>query len=120
MLLLVPFLCERNTSILIKCLTFKFVAPRVQPKVVILTEEKPEAFRLWVEDNGLGIKPEYHEKIFGVFERLHGIETYPGTGIGLAMVRKGVEPMVGKVGVVSVLGEGSSFWIELQRIIENK
>ena len=69
--------------------------------------------RLWVEDNGIGIKPENQERIFQVFERLHGAETYPGTGIGLAIARKGVERMGGRVGVESQLGQGSRFWIEL-------
>ena len=70
--------------------------------------------RLWVRDNGIGIKPEHSERIFRVFERLHGIERYPGTGIGLAIVRKGVERMGGHVGVESIPGQGSSFWIELK------
>ena len=69
--------------------------------------------RLWVEDNGIGIEPRHQENIFQAFERLHGIETYPGTGMGLAIVRKGVERMGGRVGVESQFGEGSRFWIEL-------
>ena len=90
----------------------KFVAPGIQPKVIISAESNQETFLLWVEDNGIGIKPEYREKIFGVFERLHGIESYPGTGIGLAMVRKGVERMGGQVGVEPKPGGGSRFWVE--------
>jgi signal transduction histidine kinase/CHASE3 domain sensor protein len=76
----------------------------------------PKWIRLWVEDNGIGIAPEYHERIFRVFERLHGVETYPGTGIGLAIVRKGIERMGGRVGVESKLGQGSRFWIELPQV----
>jgi PAS domain S-box-containing protein len=91
----------------------KFVPANIRPKVTIRAETNGNYFILWVEDNGIGIKPEYHEKIFGVFERLHGIESYQGTGIGLAMVRKGVERMGGKVGVESELGQGSKFWIQL-------
>ena len=69
--------------------------------------------RLWIEDNGIGIEPRHQENIFQAFERLHGVEAYPGTGMGLAIVRKGVERMGGRVGVESQIGEGSRFWIEL-------
>jgi len=69
--------------------------------------------RLWIEDNGIGIAPEHHERIFRVFERLHRATDYPGTGIGLAIVRKAMERMGGSVGVESALGRGSRFWIEL-------
>lgn len=69
--------------------------------------------RLWVADNGIGIEVDQLEKIFGLFQRVHDSEAYPGTGIGLAIVRKGVERMGGRVGVESMLGTGSRFWIEL-------
>src|SRR6185369_10906346 len=72
--------------------------------------------RLWIEDSGIGIRPEYHERIFRMFERLHGGDAYPGTGIGLAIVRKGVERMGGVVGVESHPGEGSRFWVELPTV----
>ncbi|MEG4210015.1 CHASE3 domain-containing protein [Microcoleus sp. S13_B4] len=71
--------------------------------------------RLWVEDNGLGIALEHQKRIFRVFERLHGIEAYPGTGIGLAIVKKGVDRMGGQVGVESQVGQGSRFWIQLRK-----
>ncbi|MEG4214206.1 CHASE3 domain-containing protein [Microcoleus sp. Pol14C6] len=71
--------------------------------------------RLWVEDNGIGIAPEHQKRIFRVFERLHGIESYPGTGIGLAIVKKGVDRMGGQVGVESQVGQGSRFWIQLRK-----
>ena len=48
-----------------------------------------------------------------MFQRLHAISDYPGTGIGLAIVRKGIDRMGGRVGVESELGKGSRFWIEL-------
>ena len=69
--------------------------------------------RLWIEDNGIGIAPKYQRQIFRVFERLHGVESYSGTGIGLAIVHKGMERMGGYVGVESQLGQGSRFWLEL-------
>ncbi|MBI3269308.1 MAG: response regulator [Planctomycetes bacterium] len=93
----------------------KFVAAGVQPRVRIRAEAGEERVRLWVEDNGIGIEPKYHERIFQVFERLHSTEAYPGTGIGLAIVRRGVERMGGTVGLESVPNGGSRFWIELPK-----
>jgi signal transduction histidine kinase len=69
-----------------------------------------------VSDNGIGIPSEYHQKIFNVFQRLHSEDEYPGTGIGLAIVKKSVELLGGQVWVESVVGEGSSFHVRLQRI----
>jgi signal transduction histidine kinase len=93
----------------------KFVDPGIQPQVRISAGTEGEFVRLWVEDNGIGISSEKRSQIFGVFERLHGEETYPGTGIGLAIVRKAVERMGGKVGVESQVGQGSRFWVRLLR-----
>jgi len=70
---------------------------------------------LWVEDNGIGIAPEYQGRIFNVFERLNKSEDYPGTGIGLAIVARAMERMGGKVGVDSEPGRGSRFWIEFSK-----
>jgi len=92
-----------------------FVAPGVKPEVRIGGEERNGWVRLWVADNGIGIAPEYRERIFRIFERLHGMETYPGTGIGLAVVSKGMERMGGRVGMESEEGKGSEFWIELPK-----
>jgi omega-6 fatty acid desaturase (delta-12 desaturase) len=68
---------------------------------------------IWVQDNGIGIPKEQHERVFGLFQRLHGQDFYEGTGIGLAIVRKAVERMNGKVGVDSAPENGSRFWVEL-------
>lgn len=94
----------------------KFVAPGVRPRVRIWSEDRGVQSRLWIEDNGIGIPPEHHERIFRVFERLNRLEDYPGTGIGLAIVRRGVERMKGRTGVESEAGRGSRFWIELDRV----
>jgi signal transduction histidine kinase len=68
---------------------------------------------LWVEDDGIGIAEEHQRRIFGVFERLHGAGTFPGNGIGLAIVRRSVEELGGAVAVRSRPGEGSCFRVEL-------
>ena len=93
----------------------KFVASGNTPNVTLWAEERGAFVRLWVEDNGIGIAPEYQGRIFRIFERLHGIETYPGTGIGLAIVEKAVHRLGGRTGVESALGQGSKFWVELKK-----
>jgi signal transduction histidine kinase len=71
--------------------------------------------RVCFRDNGIGIAPENHERIFRLFERVHPAEDYDGTGIGLTIVRKAVERMGAKLGFESTLGEGSNFWIQLRK-----
>ena len=96
----------------------KFVPQDVTPRITFRAEELGSAVRLWVEDNGIGISPEYQDRIFRVFERLNGSE-YQGTGIGLSIVRKGIERMGGSVGVESEAGQGSRFWIQLPKAPRN-
>jgi PAS domain S-box-containing protein len=91
----------------------KFVANDTQPRVRIRTQHVGDWVRVSVEDNGIGVRREHRQRIFGMFERLHGVEDYPGTGIGLAIVRRAVERMGGRVGLRSRFGNGSCFWIEL-------
>lgn len=90
----------------------KFVPPGATPHVQISSKEENGWVHLLIQDNGIGIDPQYHERVFRVFERLSA-EKYPGTGIGLAIVQKGVERMGGKVGLNSQAGQGSCFWVEL-------
>jgi signal transduction histidine kinase len=68
--------------------------------------------RIWVEDNGIGIAAQAHEKIFGIFERIPGPTPVEGTGIGLAILARACEQMNGTYGVESAPGEGSRFWLE--------
>ncbi|HUR59806.1 MAG TPA: ATP-binding protein [Opitutaceae bacterium] len=81
------------------------ISARLTERTVILT----------VADNGIGIAPANHERIFRIFERLHGVSAYPGTGIGLALVRRAAERMNGRVWVESEEGRGAEFHLELPR-----
>jgi len=99
----------------------KFVKPGTAPAVCIRAESlgpSGRRVRLWVEDHGIGIAPEHQERVFGLFGRLHSESEYAGTGVGLSIVRAGAERMGGSAGVLSQVGIGSRFWIELQRAEE--
>jgi signal transduction histidine kinase len=91
----------------------KFVSLGTTPRVVVRTEPRADKVRVWIEDNGIGIKPEHQSRLFGMFERVHQDKRYEGTGIGLAIVRKALEKMGGRIGLESDGLTGSSFWFEL-------
>ena len=105
--------------LLVKALTtllsnaLKFVPPGIRPVARIRAQRLGDSVRVWVIDNGIGIAPEHLERIFKVFERLSTSPDFPGTGIGLALVRLAADRMGGTVGVESTPGHGSRFWIEL-------
>jgi signal transduction histidine kinase len=109
-----------NNASLTQCLTnlldnaVKFVAPGVMPEVKIYSEDADSQTRLYVEDNGVGIGDRDQTQLFQMFQRFHGSK-YPGTGIGLAIVRKAVERMKGNVGVDSQPSHGTRFWVELPK-----
>ena len=78
------------------------------PRIHISVKDSPEEFRFAVSDNGIGIDPEYHERIFEVFRRLHG-KKIPGTGIGLSICQRVVERYGGRIWVESQTGRGATF-----------
>ena len=77
------------------------------------TPSDGDKFEFFVRDNGIGIDPRYHEKIFSVFERLHNREEYDGTGLGLAIVKKATTRLGGTIRVESTMGEGTTFFVTL-------
>lgn len=98
----------------------KFIPPNTVPAVKIRSEALDLFVRVWFEDNGIGIHPADQERIFRLFERVHPSAEYPGTGIGLSIVKKGIERMGGCVGVESTPGQGSRFWIQLPAASANE
>jgi PAS domain S-box-containing protein len=110
-----------HEALLTQCLTnfldnaVKFVDRGKQPRLIVKSEALGDEVRLWFEDNGIGIAKDMQERLFGIFQQLHRPGTYPGTGIGLAIVRKAAERMKGSVGVESEPGTGSRFWLQLPR-----
>jgi PAS domain S-box-containing protein len=108
-----------NTAFLTQCISnlldnaVKFTLPGTTPRVKVWAEPIDAQVRLWVEDHGIGIAPENHERIFRMFERINPPTEFEGTGIGLTIVRKAIQRMGGRVGFESEPGKGSKFWIEL-------
>ncbi len=94
----------------------KFRALDRNPVIRISAKEEGEFWRFTVEDNGIGIDPQFYERIFIIFQRLHTKEEYPGTGIGLAICKRIVERHGGSMGVTSRPGEGSVFFFNLRAV----
>jgi PAS domain S-box-containing protein len=93
----------------------KFTRPGQTPQIRIWTDAHDKTVSVSFKDNGIGISPKDQRRIFGIFQRVHSADKYEGTGVGLAIVQKAVERMGGVVGVESAPGQGSRFWLQLQR-----
>jgi PAS domain S-box-containing protein len=111
-----------NEALLAQCVSnllnngAKFVSPGTTPRLEVSAETMDGgSVRVWFKDNGIGVAPENHERIFRLFERIHPNTEYEGTGIGLTIVRKATDRMGAQVGFESKLGQGSNFWIQLKK-----
>ena len=90
------------------------------PRVMVSARRDGEFWLLEFSDNGIGIEPEYAERIFVIFQRLHDKATYPGTGIGLAMVRKIIEYHGGRIWLDTTITAGARFWFTLPALPEEQ
>lgn len=103
------------TNLIDNAITYR--RPEVPLEINIAYESTAKDHLLKISDNGIGIPQEYWEKIFNIFQRLHSEDKYPGTGIGLATVRKAISMLDGTVWVESTEGKGSTFYINLPKQI---
>ena len=96
----------------------KFGRPGVPLRILITSRQVGDRIEVAVQDNGVGISPAYHEKIFNVFEKLDLSPENPGNGIGLALVRKAAERMNGRIEVDSAENRGARFALWLPAAVE--
>jgi len=93
--------------------SLKYLKPGTKPVINILCEEAVDHWTVSVKDNGIGIDPAYFEKVFIIFQRLHNKDEYSGTGMGLAITKKIIENLGGKIWIESAEGQGSTFYFTL-------
>lgn len=93
----------------------KFLKKDVPSAVEIGGKEEKGSWTLWVKDNGIGFDDKYHDRIFTIFQRLHRAEDYPGTGVGLAIVRKAAERINATVWAESDVEKGAVFFITIPK-----
>ncbi len=100
--------------------SLKYHKQNEPPAISITCKQTKAHFQFSVKDNGIGIAPEYFDKIFIIFQRLHNNDEYSGTGMGLAITKKIVENLGGKIWVKSQEGKGSTFYFTILKKIDNK
>ncbi len=91
----------------------KYRKPEEPPKIHISARKEDNEYVFSISDNGIGIEPQYFNRIFMIFQRLHTIEKYEGTGIGLAIVKKIIDRLQGRIWLESELGKGSTFYFTI-------
>jgi light-regulated signal transduction histidine kinase (bacteriophytochrome) len=93
----------------------KYSKPDVAPEVSIKVKERSNDWVISVEDNGIGIEKEYFDKIFLIFQRLHGREQYEGSGMGLAIVKKNIDKLGEKIWLESEVDKGSTIYFTIKK-----
>lgn len=93
----------------------KYVEDDRKPKVTFNVHDRPQHWEFVIMDNGIGIDPQFFNKIFLIFQRLHNDDVYEGTGIGLSIVKKQVEHLGGKIWLKSEQGKGSTFYFTIPK-----
>jgi light-regulated signal transduction histidine kinase (bacteriophytochrome) len=93
---------------------------QTNPRIEVGYVEEDKFYKFWVTDNGIGIDPQYHDQIFGIFRRLHTNKEYEGTGAGLTIVRKIVEEHQGQIWIESKEGQGAKFIFTVAKNLQEK
>jgi signal transduction histidine kinase len=92
----------------------KYSAAATPPVIEIGCRREGESCLLWITDNGIGFDMSYHDRIFEIFRRLHTYDEFPGSGVGLALVKKAMDRMGGKVWAESAPDQGATFFLQLR------
>jgi PAS domain S-box-containing protein len=114
---LIVYADEEGLSLVLRNLlenAIKFSQNEPKPHIQIGAKQDENTGTLWIKDNGIGFDMKYVDRIFEIFQRLHRLEEYPGTGIGLALVKTAMQRMGGKVWAESETDHGATFFLELQ------
>ena len=98
----------------------KFTTDEAEPKIKITVSKSGDIWRFSVADNGIGFDSKYHDRIFGIFQHLHRAEQFPGTGVGLALVRRAASRMNGRTWAEGKPGQGATFHPELPEVQTNE